>query len=161
VVKRFTGATGKVLIKHASWVATFVGKKYVLNLTGGMAPVTIPCDTYTVTAFAESVKSKNGESVLQCNFPSFNPGKVYEVHGPAVAISANKTVALAIGSPVIAKLEIEYLERRQVCFAYSATSAAGGPVNVQLASGQLPNPPKVTIVTADGRKVTSFTMEYG
>ncbi|MHB9025340.1 MAG: hypothetical protein ACYC7E_14415 [Armatimonadota bacterium] len=156
----FNGPTGKIVIRHPAWSATFVGLKYILTLSGGMEPITVPCDTYTVTAYAEGIQTKGGMALLQCNVPYFSRSASYPVTGPTVSITAKKTVALAIGSPVIARVKINNSSYRQFLFEFETTDAAGGSVNLRI-PGSSPKAPGVTIMNAEGRKVTSFTLEYG
>ena len=157
--------TGQIRIAHGSWSAMLVGKKHLVNLSGGSDPIDVPADEYAVMNYAERGTGGSAKAHVRCRNSNIRVG-----NAKTLEIAAGELTEVTIGSPLTAKLKVRQqagrrllgAKQRQVNFSLELTDAYGASVSsLTGANGQQPPEPRIEVFDAAGKKVHSGAMKYG
>jgi hypothetical protein len=147
-------STGMVKVAHADWMMIVKGDKTGQHIIAGSEkPTTLPADTYTVTAYAEKVKSADSKTTLRLTIPK--PTTKFEV-------KAGQTTEVAIGTPIAFVLTATP-GADAVVFGvtmFDVTKASVIPKFTSSSGKPLPAP-RLTICDASGKEIDKFDMSYG
>lgn len=140
----------------ADWRAMLVGRTYVLMLSGGKEPVSIPADSYALglcTEFGLRDGRRAGE--VTCTGDA----------RPVVKAEAGGMAALPALTPLRAKVKAEQ-RGDSVVFSFESKTASGldvASVTVADEQGRMsrPKPPRVKVFDARGKLIYQADMKYG
>ena len=151
---------GKVRIDHPKWSCMLVGKKYLLWLSGGPKPVTVPADQYVLVRYEQwgPADAAGRRAHLSCNDLEMGAsGKI-----ASVAVTGGKTAEVTIGSPLTASITTARRSGGRLSLSLVLVDASGRRVgDLQMANGKRPPAPKVVVRNADGKQVYTCSLEYG
>ena len=148
---------GKIQIDHPKWSCLLVGRKYLLRLSGGPAPVTVPADRYMVTKYEQwgPAGAAGRRAYLSCSDLATGAGA-------SVAVTAGKTAKVTLGSPLTASVSITKRSGDMLSLSLVLLDASGRKVSdLQLPNGKQPAAPKVVVKDADGKPIYTCSLEYG
>jgi len=149
---------GKVLIPGDEWSVTLIGRKNVLNLSGGREPIDVPADQYVVAnysgVFSSDVPSKphrlrSGYYVMIGR----ERGKVFDVKD-------GETTKITAGAPLTAAVSVTQ-SKGTVKLNLLARDASGGRVSSLYGPKGRPPVPKVTIYDDKRKEIYSTSLKYG
>lgn len=144
---------GFIQIPHNNWSAVLVGQKYVLDVVGGKDKVPVPSDNYKIVSYTE----REGKAYFTCvGGDHFNGGEA-----PACDVAAEKTLELAVGSPLMGVPVIQQ-NSKEVNFNALIQDSSGMRVSkIVLASGTRPPPPDIVVKDEKSNVVHTAKLEYG
>ena len=149
-------ASGMIHIDHPKWSCMLVGDKLILPLDGSTEPVAVPAGAYVMRSYEEfsAPNDKGQRAHLTVGIPpAGEPSQV--------TVEADKTIELAIGSPLSATVKADK-QAQQLMLSLALTDAAGRPItNLATYEGGTPPAPQVTVKDAAGAQVYKNSLEYG
>jgi hypothetical protein len=147
---------GKIHIDHPKWSCMLIGEKFVLPVEGGPEPVAVPAGAYVMRSYEEfSVPDDKGRRARLV--VGISPA----AESSKVAVEADKTAEIAIGSPLKGTVKADK-QAQQIILSLVLTDAGGRPVvGMVTYDGTPPPPPQVTVKDATGKQVYQNTLEYG
>jgi hypothetical protein len=145
---------GKIKADQGNWNAILAGKKNVLYVSGGKEAVDVPADEYAVLQYQVT---REGDSKASVSGRGAQDKSSYYTPVP---VAAGKVTDLAIGAPLKAVVE-GHKGGDSIALSLVLTDAGGGRITSLATPGGMPDPPKVTIVDANGGIVHKATLEYG
>lgn len=151
--------TGSIKINQPSWSCKLAGKKHLLVLTGNQEPQAIPVDDYVMLEYSlpASGKADHSQPMLMATGGQDANGRLKTIH-----LEAGKTVEIPVGGPLNGRAVATTAGEGQWRINMELTDVNGGHIrSLALAGGKTPDPPKVAIAAADGKKVGEVTLEYG
>lgn len=156
--------TARIKVDHDRWDMILSGKKYSISVSGGKEPFTIPADTYKVRKYNEEVVLSQPASGSEKQESARRGGLcVYSFSqngGKTIQAEAGKTVDVAIGSPIQAKLNVNQ-RGRNMTFSMTCQDAAGQDVtDISLSRGR-PEEPVIEVVDASGNTLHKGKLEFG
>jgi hypothetical protein len=140
----------------AKWGAVLVGRKYVLELSGGTEPIRIPADTYALGTWAEFATGAGGhESQLLCTGDA----------RPVIKAEGGGAVPLPSLTPLRCTMNVRQTGDT-VVFSFEMKTALGLEVSsltVADERGQMtrPKPPRVKVFDASGKLIYQGDLQYG
>ena len=152
--------TGSIKIDHPSWTAKLVGRKQVIDVSGGAEPVAVPADTYVIAQYEELVQ---GAAEARTLFSSGIRGADEKQVKP-FEVAAGKTVEVAAGSPLTVSLGVEQAvkqEARSADLSLQVVDTAGCMVNSLLVKSNTPPAPKFEVLDSAGKRVYAGDMVWG
>lgn len=148
---------GKIRIEHPKWSCFLVGRKYLLRLSGGPKPVTVPVDQYMVMKYEQwgPAGAAGRRAYLSCS-------NLATGAAASVAVTAGKTAKVTIGSPLTASVSITKRSGNTLSLSLALVDASGRKVSdLRLPTGKRPPAPKVVVKDADGKPIYTCSLEYG
>jgi len=140
----------------AKWGAILVGRKYVLELTGGTEPIRIPADAYALGSWAEFATGAGGhESQLLC------PGDPR----PVIKAEAGGMVPLPSATPLRCTMNVRQ-NGDTVVFSFEMKTASGLEVSAVMVPDERgqstrTKPPRVKVFDASGKLIYQGDLQYG
>ena len=142
---------GKVAGNGDPWQVVLMGKKYMVTVTGGAQPVSVPADSYRLMLCSYFRPGEAGKAVPAV---SSYPRK-------SVEVAAGNTLTLEMGLPMQATMSAR-VAGGKVAFSVKRVDAAGHRiVSVLKADGEAPPAPSIDVVDKTGKVVYTAKLEYG
>ena len=150
--KPVRGPTGTLRIDRPRWEAEFKGKTHRFRLQGGLAPVTVPADTYTILGYTVHASGDPGDKGL----------RVVGYRSRPFAVRPGRTTKLPTPMAMVCKMSARARGRNVVLSLASADRCGpqGGRVTYA-AGGAAPKRPSIEVLDGSGKVVHVARMEYG
>ena len=156
VVKPFAGKLGTMKLPGAKWQAWLLGSTYFLQLTGDRQPMTVPADSYQFLTYQETVPNAKGPGNATLYSGFSGNGKEPRIF----AMQADKLTAPAIGSPIIARVQVTQ-RGRECTFSLSMTDRGGAMAGVDVPGSTGANQYSFAIYNARGHKIHTGVFQPG
>ncbi|MCJ7543358.1 MAG: hypothetical protein MUP47_02140 [Phycisphaerae bacterium] len=140
----------------AEWRAMLVGRTYVLELSGGKEPMSIPADSYALGVCAEvALRDGRRAGEVTCTGDA----------KPLVKAEAGKAVELPALTPLRGKVKAEQ-RGDTVVFSFESKAASGLAVSTLFVADEQgrmsqPQPPRVKVFDARGKLIYQADLQYG